>query len=500
MIYDVFISYRRDGGFQTAKHLYDLLVWDGYSVSFDIDTLREGDFNKALLERIKQCTDFVLVVDEHCFDKTLDGSVPLEQDWLRQEVACALKLEKNIVSILLAGASFPNNLPEDIAQVAKKNGPEYSKGYFDSFYANLKGFLHALPRNKPTPRNKVTNSGEHYLKVSSDLDCVFYLDGEKTLSLKAGIIQKIPLGVGEYELSFVSEENEADCFVEEFVMPAYDKIYKVVLQDIRKKRIENEIIQRRKRITEMGALPGVFSVSPTKRVRFSPGYLEYYSTKGTWQFSRSSDYEIFGPLEVWNEFAWGTGNNPTKYSMYPDDFTDFVDWGQNKITNGGNQSNFWHTPTIEEWDYLLFRRKTNSNCRFAKATIAVNKYDNKVGMLLFPDNWERPRPRFENILGKAKFQINNLNDKDSGFSCNTISIDVWHILEEAGLVFLPALGRQLEYVNSLTEGRHGFYWSASSDIQSGMAFGLEFLDGHVVCGRFFRNALCRVRLVCPAEN
>lgn len=38
MAYDIFISYRRCGGFETAKHLYDLLTKDGYRVSFDIDT------------------------------------------------------------------------------------------------------------------------------------------------------------------------------------------------------------------------------------------------------------------------------------------------------------------------------------------------------------------------------------------------------------------------------------------------------------------------------
>ena len=37
MKYDIFISYRRDGGYDTAKHLNDLLVRDGYKVSFDID-------------------------------------------------------------------------------------------------------------------------------------------------------------------------------------------------------------------------------------------------------------------------------------------------------------------------------------------------------------------------------------------------------------------------------------------------------------------------------
>jgi len=49
MKYDVFISYRRKGGFETAKHRFALLTKDGYTVCFDLDTLREGDFDKALL-------------------------------------------------------------------------------------------------------------------------------------------------------------------------------------------------------------------------------------------------------------------------------------------------------------------------------------------------------------------------------------------------------------------------------------------------------------------
>ena len=69
MKYDIFISYRRDGGYDTAKHLNDLLVRDGYKVSFDIDTLRSGNFDTQLLERIDQCKDFILIVDQHAFDR-----------------------------------------------------------------------------------------------------------------------------------------------------------------------------------------------------------------------------------------------------------------------------------------------------------------------------------------------------------------------------------------------------------------------------------------------
>lgn len=75
MKYDIFISYRRKGGFETAKHLYDLLSRDGYHVSFDIDTLRNGDFDTALLGRIEECTDFILILNEGAFDRTLDESL-----------------------------------------------------------------------------------------------------------------------------------------------------------------------------------------------------------------------------------------------------------------------------------------------------------------------------------------------------------------------------------------------------------------------------------------
>lgn len=144
--YDIFISYRRDGGFETAKHLNDLLVRDGYTVSFDIDTLREGDFDETLLRRIDQCVDFILVVDKHTFDRTLDPNFNSKNDWLRTELAYALKLKKNIIPVLLSGVDgFPSNLPADIAGVITKNGPEYNKYYFDEFYSRLRSFLHCKP-------------------------------------------------------------------------------------------------------------------------------------------------------------------------------------------------------------------------------------------------------------------------------------------------------------------------------------------------------------------
>lgn len=150
MKYDIFISYRREGGYDTAKHLNDLLVRDGYRVSFDIDTLRNGDFDTQLLSRIEACKDFILIVDKHAFDRTLDKNFDSTKDWMRCELAHALKHNKNIIPVFLSGVTgFPEGLPIDIVNVTKKNGPEYNRYYFNDFYETLKKrFLHKRDKFK----------------------------------------------------------------------------------------------------------------------------------------------------------------------------------------------------------------------------------------------------------------------------------------------------------------------------------------------------------------
>lgn len=193
--YDIFISYRRDGSFETAKHLNDLLVHDGYTVSFDIDTLREGPFDETLLKRIEQCVDFIIVVDKHTFDRTLDPTFDPRKDWLRVELAHALKLKKNIIPVLLSGVNgFPANLPKDIAEISSMNGPEYNRYYFDEFYRRLKFFLRCVPRDaKKMDGGKGTvNDNNPYLGKCEP--AVGHLHKRKLLIQLAVVIASILLG------------------------------------------------------------------------------------------------------------------------------------------------------------------------------------------------------------------------------------------------------------------------------------------------------------------
>lgn len=52
--FDIFISYRCEEDFEVAKHSKGLLIRNGYSVSFDMDNLMNGDFNKELPEALKR--------------------------------------------------------------------------------------------------------------------------------------------------------------------------------------------------------------------------------------------------------------------------------------------------------------------------------------------------------------------------------------------------------------------------------------------------------------
>lgn len=140
--YDIFISYRRDGGQDAAKLLVEKLRQDKYKVSFDQENLGNGNFNEQLLKRIEECEDFILICDAKVFEKTIEDKEG--KDWLRIELAKALELDKNVIPIMLTGFNaFPKDLPSDIDKVRYKNGPQYSIAYYETFYERLKQFFKA---------------------------------------------------------------------------------------------------------------------------------------------------------------------------------------------------------------------------------------------------------------------------------------------------------------------------------------------------------------------
>lgn len=136
MQYDIFISYRRNGGEMMAHVLYERLSQKGYSVFQDIESLRSGKFNTALYEKIEQCKDVILVLSPNSLDRCAN-----EDDWVRKEIACAIRNKKNIIPIMLRGFVWPKELPEEMDEIRFFNGIEANMEYFDQFLEKLTDYF-----------------------------------------------------------------------------------------------------------------------------------------------------------------------------------------------------------------------------------------------------------------------------------------------------------------------------------------------------------------------
>lgn len=142
---DIFISYRRQGGEHLALLMYHQLRHDGYSVFLDVESLRKGKFDEALYTRIEECRDFILILPPHALDRCANPD-----DWVRQEIECAIRENKNIVPIMMEGFdNWPESLPETISVVSKFNGLKNHQGYFADMIRKLeKGFLESEPQTE----------------------------------------------------------------------------------------------------------------------------------------------------------------------------------------------------------------------------------------------------------------------------------------------------------------------------------------------------------------
>ncbi len=200
----------------------------------------------------------------------------------------------------------------------------------------------------------------------------------------------------------------------------------------------------------IGASYAVFSVSPTKKVRFSKGNLQYIDTgyhavitggtaSGTWRFANNQldTINVQGARRdcfIWATSGWNHGySNPylptanSAYTVYnPTQLNGAYansDWGvYNAISNGGNLPNMWRTLSQEEWNYLLNTRSVS----FARYSLC--KVDNIYAIIIFPDNYIHPA-----------LQVPWPTITTSTFP-NLYSAYHFALLEKAGCVFLPIIG------------------------------------------------------------
>ncbi|MGO9269336.1 MAG: TIR domain-containing protein [Terriglobia bacterium] len=130
--YDVFISYRRQGGDAQALFIREKLLQKGVRVFLDVADLKKGYFDEALLTYIADAPSFIVILSPHSLDRCED-----EDDWLRLEIAQAVKTNRNIIPVMMAGFAFPRELPPDIKPLPRHQGVEYSHSYFEAMIGKI---------------------------------------------------------------------------------------------------------------------------------------------------------------------------------------------------------------------------------------------------------------------------------------------------------------------------------------------------------------------------
>ena len=209
-------------------------------------------------------------------------------------------------------------------------------------------------------------------------------------------------------------------------------------------------------------LSGVFSVSSTKKVKFSKGNLRYAS--GTWSFfDNQYDYYTSYSADARDKFGWSTSattygmNTSTSSSTYSGDF---VDWGATMGTG-------WFTLSSAEWAYLFETRSASTVGGTADGHYAKAKVNGVQGVILFPDTYTHPD-------GVTAPKGVNATD-NTGWNGNSYTVEDWTKMESAGCVFLPAAGYRTSSSVSF-DGTIGFYWSATS-YGSNNAYDVNFNSG-----------------------
>ncbi len=139
----IFISYRREDSQHQADRLHAALrphVGNPKrDIFIDVDNIPVGvDFEEHLDRQVAQCDVLLALIGPGWLDarnpKTGKRRLDDPEDFVRIEIASALKRGIPVAPVLLDGAPIPakEDLPEDLKQLARRNGAEVRRSSFDA--------------------------------------------------------------------------------------------------------------------------------------------------------------------------------------------------------------------------------------------------------------------------------------------------------------------------------------------------------------------------------
>ncbi|GAB6038809.1 hypothetical protein JCM15519_33680 [Fundidesulfovibrio butyratiphilus] len=135
----LFFSYRRSESVDLTRHLaHTMGHLFKFEVFFDQSALTAGPFPEQLKNSVRACDVFLLMICPNTFDRIMDIN-----DWVRQEIECAISQSRMIVPVLVNNASLPEvrALPENIRQLLDFNAFNFYANQFDACTIMLHQFI-----------------------------------------------------------------------------------------------------------------------------------------------------------------------------------------------------------------------------------------------------------------------------------------------------------------------------------------------------------------------
>lgn len=176
----IFINYRRQDSEGHVGRLYDHLTRDfaPENIFMDVSSIEPGeDFVDVLEEAVAGCDVFLAVIGQRWATiADADGNRRLDQwnDFVRLEIASALRQGKLVIPILVGRATMPSpdELPDDITALARRNAVELSHQRFaydvENLINDIKEAVPVNPSFKTAPDSETSHRKTESLKAVRD--------------------------------------------------------------------------------------------------------------------------------------------------------------------------------------------------------------------------------------------------------------------------------------------------------------------------------------------
>ena len=453
MAYDIFISYRRDGGADIARQIQLVLENYGYKVFLDYDSANTDSFEKKIKSGIAEASIFLFVLSNGSLGRCCNDG-----DWVRKEIEYAFELQKDIVPVNpdREFGDFPNDCPE---LVRKALGQHTFVEIFTG--QQLKPTIETLVKQRIQPIVSPTkNCGDEvpvYLEV--DMDCQIEVFDKPLCAVEAGVCKEIYMRAGMKKITAISAENPVDRIViKPKILANEDNYIEIKLSTIKDEREKEELERKHKAEEQKRKEAEEQKRKEAERIRIE----EESKKEDACKFNNHNGHE-YVDLGLPSGLKWATCNvGATK----PEEYGDYYAWGEIKPKQRYDDDNYTY--------------KSNPETLPLSADAANVNWGGK---------WRMPTKAEQDELRKhCTWEWTTLNG-EKGYK--VIS------KKNGNSIFLPAAA----YRNSSNlsgAGRFGHYWSSSLDATfSFLAYFLYFYSSNV-CLYDYNDRYCgrSVRAVC----